>query len=119
MSNPLVNKIKNKVESKKDFTDEKYINNIYSEYSQRARHYHLLIWTTIAFGISIVLYASTYYSKLDSLSFTILGIFILAFLYIIHYIAQANRLKWSECKKVANWIEIFLQARDEKNLDGP
>ena len=93
---------------------------VYVELSQWARHYHTLIWTNAALGITISLAAIAYFQDSDRATFSAVGGASLAILYAFHRLAESNRSQWLNCMHTINAIECFWSLRDPvQNPHGP
>ena len=93
---------------------------LYSDLSHWARHYHTLIWTNAALGISISLAAIVYFKDSDRLTFSLVGVGSLTILYVFHRLSESNRSQWLNYMHSINAIECFWRLRDPvQNPHGP
>lgn len=93
---------------------------LYGEYSQWARHYHTLVWTTAALAVSIVLGGVALLRDTGAVVYTFVGLGCIALLVLFHRIAEGNRTQWADGVRVMNAVEVVWGVRDnENNPHGP
>lgn len=92
---------------------------LYEQYSAWARHLHTLVWVSTTFGIGIALAGLTFFSQLEELEFTTLGIGCITILYLSFRVAEGNAKQVQSHWLLLNAIEAKWNLRDKDNLSGP
>ena len=93
---------------------------IYEQYSEWARHQHILVWVSASFGIGISLGGLTLFEKLTAVEFCAVGAVCLVILFCSNLLAERNRAQCMNHWRVLNTLESRWGVRDSvSNPNGP